>query len=284
VADGYVVAMRASDNTPIGLLRVDRVPSDLRLTPDGRRLLVSHHDLQPIARLLYGEITDPRDQDTTLVIVDVETMTREAKLSVCPGTHGIAISPDSSTAYVTCVDDRIAVIDLDSPEHPISFVPVLAEPGTALEPVCFPFALTLSPDGSRLWVSCFQSGELRCFDTERGAMDEALVARLPGQAAFGTFDAAGDRLFVPYQQSHGIARVDPTSGALMQDIDLPADRCANPRRVLLTDDERRLIVLCEGPRSTPGAVAIVDAESGALERTAPVGRFPLGIDVVRGAP
>ena len=86
----------------------------------------------------------------------------------------MAITADSSKVIASCVDDRVVIVDLAADGHPASFVTLVDPPGSALAPMCGPYAVTLDEgDGERTaWVSCYQSGRLIAVDVDAAAIDE----------------------------------------------------------------------------------------------------------------
>jgi DNA-binding beta-propeller fold protein YncE len=279
-ADGYVLKIRAADHLEVASVRVDRSPGDVRGTPDGRTILVSHFDLLRIAEVL-GRGGDPAEMRTRLAIVDAATMTRRAMVPICPAAHGIAVSPDGRTAYVSCYDDRLAVVDLQGPEYRVTLVPVVEQPGPVSAPRCQPYAVTLSPGGDRVWVSCLESGDVLCYDVAAGAIDRHRATRLPGPALFGTFSPDGTTLIVPYQAAGGLAFLDAATGEVREDLRFTTGSCVNPHAVRFTPDGTRVIVVCEGDHVGPGALALVDPGSMRVERVVTVGRFPDDVQILR---
>ncbi len=266
---GHALLIRVSDGVELASVRVDRNPGDIRLTPDGRRVLVSHFDLLRITDNTGG------DFDSRLAIIDVKTRTREALVPVCPAAHGVAISPDSKTAYIACWDDRVAKVDLGSPDHPVETTPVLPIPGTLAEPECQPYALTLSRDGKTLWVGCLASGELRGFDTT--TMTPIAGYDLGGAALFGT-ELDDGRFAIPVQVPDALAFFDP-SEPLSPPTLVPLDpsACVLPHVVAVRKD--KLLLVCEGDRVAPGSFVILDYE-GKVERVIPVGLYPDDLAIV----
>lgn len=283
-ADGHVLKLRASDNLPVGAVRVDRNPGDLEITPDGRRLLATHYDMLRIRETIDAG-GDERDMDSRLAILDPATMERVAMVPTCPAAHGIVISPDAGTAYLACLPDQLAVVDLVSDEHPVQRVPVVPVPGPVSSPRCSPYALTISPSGDTVWVSCYADGSVLPYDVASGEMDPARAAGpFPGPTLFGTFTADGGTLYVPHQGAGGIGVLDPETGEIVDDVFLPPETCFAPHVVLLTDDEARLMVVCEGDRSGPGSFVVLDRATMGVERSVPLGIFPDDIGILRPPP
>lgn len=278
-ADGYALKMSVKDNLLVAFARVDRSPGDIRLTPDGATLVMSHFDLINIQEAINND--DPEAAIARMAIIDAETMERKAMVDLCAGGHGIAISPDSTRAFVSCIGDEIAVIDLVDEQHPVVRVPVIDTPGDATSPVCYPYAITASPLGDAVFVSCFQTGEVRAFDVATGTIDDERSFQLNGGAMFGSFNAAGTLLYVPHQNGDGVTIVDPATGDVQRVFPLTPDVCFNAHVARLSEDERRLMIVCEGDHGGPGTFLVLEIESGIVERTVELGVFPDDIAIVR---
>ena len=297
-ADGYVLKMRASDNVQIDSVRVDRAPYDLKITPDGKKLLVSHADgLRVLESLERG--LDPAAQDSFLAIIDLATMKREALVRLCPVSRGIAVSSDSATAYVTCIDDRVAVVDLRSADYTTIRIPVVDQPGPPATPVCGPYALSIDPSDRGVWISCFQSGQVLYLDAESGAIDPARSVQLSGPASFGAFSPDAATLAVPYRRSSeslvsqrdgampttdGLAVIDSASAVVRRQIALPPSLCANPHAVQYTPDGARMLLVCEGNRTGQGTLLVIDAANGELERVVALGHFANSLTLLSADP
>lgn len=272
-ADGHALKVRAVDDVTVASTRVERSPGDIRLTPDGTLLIVSHFDILKITEAFAGGDVD--DVDASMSILDPDTMAELATFAVCPGMHGVSFSPDSAVAYVSCVSDEIAVVDLQAREV-VRRVPVLDDPGTVQAPVCYPYATAAAPDGASVWVSCSESGELLRYDVASGEMDPGGVVALNGPAVFGAFLADGASFVVPFQgdASQGLAIVDPAAVDVV-DVKLlfPPD-CQAPHAVAPIDEEAKLLVVCEGDHQTPGTVVVLDAATLDVLDAMEVGRYP----------
>jgi hypothetical protein len=75
--------------------------------------------------------------------------------------------------------------------------------------------------------------------------------------------------------------IDARERRLLFDLPVPRAGCINPHAARLTDDERRLMVVCEGDHAGPGSLIVVDVGGRAVERSVPLGRFPDDLAVVR---
>lgn len=282
-ADGHVLKLRAADNLMVSNARVDPNPGDVVLTPDGQSLLLSHFDLARISAAVKAG-TGPASMDARLAIIDPVTMKRIAMVTVCPAPHGIAVTSDSQTALLSCFSDELAIVTLHYPDYPLRRIPVMANPGDAVTPVCEPYAVTLSPDDTSAWVSCLASGHLLRYDVQAGAMDPAHDITLPGPAAFATYSKDGNTLVVAHQTPDGLAFLDGHTGAILRDVALSADACLRPHAPAFVDNEQRLLVACEGDHQHPGTVIEVKVADGSVEKVIPVGVYPDAATILRSGP
>jgi DNA-binding beta-propeller fold protein YncE len=283
LANGYILKYRASDNELIASQEVDRSPGDVAVSDDGKTLYVSHYDFQKIIDVAL--IGGPQsDMDTRFLILDAETLAMKAALTLCPGAHGVKLSPDGSRAYVSCISDEIAVVDLVSPDHPVRRIPMAADAGPAIAPKYEPYALTLSPSGD-IWVSCRSRNELRVVSAQTLQVDPARIVAVTGAPMFGAFTADGRTLYVPTQIDDAIAVIDAATGVLQREIPVRSASCLNVHQLRITPDGRWGLVVCEGDHGSAGSLLVLDlASGGTVVQAAPVGRFPDSVGVIPGAP
>ena len=254
--------------------RVDRNPGDVRLTPDGQRLLLTHFDLLKVSAAAADDVFDGPTLDARLAVLDARTLERQAMIDLCPAPHGIAITNDSETAVASCQSDEAAVVDLDTGS--VVRVSLLDAPGTAAAPVCGPYAVTLTSDQRVAMVSCYNSGELIGVDVAGGARSGDVVV-MPGHAVFGSVAPDGT-MAVAVQDSDGVAFLDDDNATatlgITRFVSLTPDVCTLPHATLWVDDGAHLVVVCEGNKRDAGSVIVLDTATGAVLGQVPVGRFP----------
>ena len=284
--EGRALKLRADDHVQVGSVRVDRNPGDIRLSPDGGLLAVSHFDLLRVQQALSAGDVDPSAFDSRVIFIDPTTMTRERLVSVCPAAHGLAFSPDGSRLVASCFSDEIAVINLLDPGYPVARIPVVDEPGDVGAPVCSPYATTIDPLGETAWVSCFESGEVVAVDLDTGARDGRVVP-LNGRALFGSFNADGTTLAIAAQsdQVSTIAFIDAVTGAVQSSTFLFTDVCEAAHVAAYVDDDRKIAVVCEGNHRDPGTLVVIDAAAPhTILAHATLGIYPDDIALLRRKP
>lgn len=271
-AEGHILKLRASDNAVVADVRIDRNPGDVRLTPDGQLVLASHFDELRIIEAAQDGVEVGPELDSKLAIVDPVSMQRIALVAACPAAHGIGVTADSARAVMSCVSDEVAIVDLAS--HEVRRVAVLDEPGTALAPVCFPYAMTM--DGDVAWTSCFNTGEIIAIDTAAAERDGRSF-QLLGQ--FGMFgEVRAGVMAVAHQDADGVTFLDVSSAdsvTLSSFRLFDASECVRPHVAKWSADGAHVLVVCEGDLSSPGSLIAMDATAPhAIVGGAPMGLFP----------
>lgn len=280
-ADGRVLRIDLDSQRTVQAVRVDKNPGDVRVSPDGGTLILSHFDLLKVSDAAAHDVFAGPDVDARLAFIDPVTMARQRMLPLCPAPHGMAFTSDGRSLVSSCLSDEAAVVDVDGalaglPDAAVvRRVALLETPGTALRPSCSPYAVTMTADDSTAWVSCYSSGELIAVDVASATRGRALA--LPGLAVFGDVSDAGDRLAVATQDTDGVVVFDVTGPgelALVSFFAMTPDVCFLPHTVQFLDDDDALAVVCEGNKRDAGAVIALDADSGALLGRVLVGLFP----------
>jgi hypothetical protein len=277
-AEGHILKLRVSDNGVAGAVRIDRNPGDVRLTPDGSTLLASHFDQLRIIDAAQQGIEEGPELDSKLAIVDPVTMTRTALVAACPAAHGIGVTADSSTAVLSCVSDEVAIVELAT--QAVTRVPLLDAPGSALAPVCFPYAVTM--DDNVAWTSCFNTGEIIAVNAASKERDGRSF-QLLGQ--IGMFGEVRDGIMaVAHQNDDGVTLLDVSDAAAVTLSSFKlfaANECVSPHAARWSADGARVIVVCEGDQVTPGSLIAIDAAAPhAVVGSALMGIYPDDVAVV----
>jgi DNA-binding beta-propeller fold protein YncE len=274
---GYAQKIDLKDLSVVGSVRVDPNPGDIVLSQDGKRLVVSHFDLQRATK----NPTDINAARATIAVIDPETMAQPQLIKTCVAPHGVALSPDGNTAYVACYgEDRLGIVDLTQP----SAQPTLIDVGAGVvgfgAPSYGPYVAMLSPDGAWVIVCDTESNDVRFFEVATGAFDFTRTITTLGAPYFPAFTADG-KLVIPTQQPDGLYIADLADNTNDQTVTFATADCVRPHEVLI--DQNRTFVVCEGDRKSPGSVAMLDADYMVVTRTE-VGVYPDSLRLVTGGP
>ncbi len=270
---GYLLEYDTATHELLAEVQVDRSPGDIRITPDGAWIVMTHSDLRRIEEVLStGGTID--DMASMLAIIDTSTMRVVEKVPVCPAAHGVVPSADSQTAYVACWgSDELAVVSLSPPFDVVKF-PVGPGAPDPTNPNYAPYAININPADGKVWLSCQETGELRIFDPAAQAFEEP-VGPLPGGVPyFGDFLPDGSKYYVAVQGNDQIVIVDNQTREVDQSIALPDVACQLPHAVLMLPGAARALVVCEGDHFTRSTVAILNVAAGGVEGKLDVGVFP----------
>lgn len=275
VRAGYVQKLSLTDFRELGTpVRVDENPGDIAMSDDGRRIVVSHFDLSRAT----SKALPVDERRATLITLDSaknfdNPSAAVPRLRVCRAPHGIVLSPGSGQfAYVACyADDAIARVNLETKEVTLKPLGAVINEGDA--PVIGPYALVLSPTGSKLAVGSTDGKDLRVVDVATLAAVGAPVATT-GAAYFPIWSKDESQLFVPTQSPDTLQVVDVAKGQVTRQRAFSKDECEKPHEVRLSKDGARLFVVCEGDHASPGAVVTVDIASMQIAARQPTGVYP----------
>jgi DNA-binding beta-propeller fold protein YncE len=277
--DGYLLKYDVATLELLGTARVSRSPGDVRITPDGTKVIQSHYDVVRVTEWLEkgGPI---EDSYAPVAIVDPTTMNREL-VKVCPTPHGIGIANDSSAAYVSCAQsDEIGIVGLAAP-HEVTRVPIGATANDPSQPPAFePYSLQVHPQDGTIWSSHLKTGDIRVLDpVSKQWMGTPIV--VGGVPFFGTFSADGALYFAAVQGSNSLVVIDTAMRKVLATLPMASEACYLPHSVLLLAGEKKALVVCEGdhtlPTIGPGTVAVIDVQNPAtptLVKFITVGVFP----------
>ena len=278
---GYVLKIRLADARLVGSVRVDRNPGDLVLSPDGTTLWVSHFDVKRILDVVQAGGPE-EDKNSAIATIDTETMTLRELVDVCPAEHGMTLSPDAETIYMACYgSDRLAVVDVSAPGLSHTLVPLGASPQVLPATLAYgPYAVTVDPDEETVWVSCWESEDIRAFDTVSGTIDPAREIDTPG--SLPGFGGRTSQQVVFARQSSDPGFPDDRvvvvqSGgapAFVEHVVDPGECTAAHQAIPDPTRAGKALVVCEGNHATPGTLVRIDLVTGAVEETAEVGIFP----------
>lgn len=109
-----------------------------------------------------------------------------------------------------------------------------------------------------------------CVDVEGGPFTLALADAGTWAIEVLAVDVAVEvtRAYLAHQNIDGVTIVDPIAGAVVRVIPLTPDVCFNAHVARLTEDEERIMVVCEGDHGAPGTFVVLNAEPRRHRRAA----------------
>jgi YVTN family beta-propeller protein len=139
---GQIVKVNIDPPAVLGVLRTNRLPIDVKLSPDGALFYVADQGRNGVS------------------VVDPDAMQEVAFLPTGRGAHGMAISRDTRALYVSNrLAGTISVIDFEA----VGVATTWWIGGS-------PDMLQVSPDGQQLWASNRYHGTVSVVDTNTGQM------------------------------------------------------------------------------------------------------------------
>jgi DNA-binding beta-propeller fold protein YncE len=272
---GYAQKLSLEDLSVLGQVRVDPNPGDIVLSEDGKRLVVSHFDLQ-------RALDNPGDLDAaraTLAVIDPDAMLPSGspdpiRIPLCVAAHGITLSrPDGARAYASCYgEDALAIADLDDPGAEVKRIPVGPDASIG-NPTYGPYAAVMSPDGKTIAVSNTTSKDVRFFDVESETFDLTRTIKTQGAPYFVGWTPDSKRIYVPTQQPDALIFIDVSQGNVELDFRAFSGECGKPHQAELHEGSG-VFVVCEGDQLTPGDVVMLDPMTLDTSAKTKVGVYP----------
>jgi len=268
---GYVQQLALSDLAPLGAARVDPRAADLAMSLDLGQIAVAHFN-QDLSLVMSDNIDDRRANLALIApapeIASAGSTTRDVLVCVAP--QASVYASNNTRAYVACTgEDSLAVVDTEN-------AVVLSRVPAGAESINKPSTLNVDASGTRLFVSNELSGQVVVFSTEDTPTQlfssPPFVELVPHTA--GSLSAT--EFGVPLSSSDGsasAARLDVTSGALLEQTSYPHDVCLYPSELKASADGR-VFMVCEGDHYTPGSVLELDPSSLEVLARIEVGIYP----------
>ncbi|MCS6899530.1 MAG: YncE family protein [Myxococcales bacterium] len=283
---GKVIRLDATTGQISGEMRADSNPGDLALSDDGTRLVVTHFDLQ---RALTNVTQGVEAQRASLLLYDPNDFRPDASprsFPVCITPHGVALSrPDGRRAFVACYgEDALAVVDLQAQgeEDAILRIPVGPAAGTGSSLQYGPYTAVLDPTGKQVLIGTTEGRDLRIFDVEAGAMAPRRYSA-GGAVYFAAADSGGLVAYVPVQTPDFLARVALDGQGELTELarrTFLQEECYRPHEAALWDNDRELLLVCEGNHIHPGTLLILDPETLETRASLPMEVYPDKVLVV----
>ena len=216
----------------------------LIVDPESRRLYVSHN----------GDI----------VIIDVDTKKVAGTIRVDGFSHGIAIASEHNAGFITDGDSKTSAVK--SPEQVVVFnlktlaiearLKVGADPDAIVYDA--PSGQTFAFNGDPMQANVINAKTRKLYKT----------IDLGGNPEFAVSDGSGS-VYVNIKNKSEIARID--SKTLAVKARWPLAPCEKPSGLAMDRANRRLFSVCSN-----GMMAVMDADSGRIVATPPIGALPDG--------
>ena len=282
VVPGILLQLSTKDLARTASLTVDLNPGDVKLTPDGSKVLVSHFDLKKAidASTMGLPVEKMR---ATLMVIDAKTMQPIVDVTVCVAPHGIDVSPDGNTVYLACYgEDAIGVVHLDdpmlttTPAHAVERFYIGGRPGTPASPTFGPYSIVLS-DG-KLYVGETEGKSFDVIDPVTKSLVRAILT--PGHVFFPVATKTPNVWIVPTQAQDALLLIDVSTGAMKGSRTFDDGSCVKPHQAARLGD--RFFLVCEGDHKSPSAVLEIDPATLATKRAFAVGVYPDSIAFLGG--
>jgi DNA-binding beta-propeller fold protein YncE len=189
------------------------------------------------------------------VVVDVDTRTMVGDIPDTPGVHGIAIATDLGRGFVSNGRAGTATI------FDLKTLGKIGEVKTGQNPD----AILYDGASGRVFAFNGRSADATAFDAATGAV--AGTIPLGGKPEFAVADGKG-RIYVNVEDTSEIVSLD--SKSLQVKSRWPLKPCEEPSGLAFDAEHRRLFAVCRNQ-----LMAVVDAASGRVVTTLPIGR---GVD------
>lgn len=264
---------------------VVRDPFSAAITPDESRVLVTNY-------MPYGQGTDPA-LAAEVSILDAAALEQVAKIKLPPGStavSGVCCSPDGKWAYVIHTLGRfnlpvtqlergwvhtyaLSIVDIPAAKLAVTLLLDDLSAGAA-----DPWAVTISPDGKRLWIS--HSGVHEVSTVDIGRVHELLEGKVPPELA-NLKDGTSDNVWARIGKDKEVARdlVNDLTALYIAGVIHRAGTGGNgPRGIALAPDGQKLYVA----NYFSGTIGVLNAADGKLLGTIALGEQPKADAARRG--
>ncbi len=255
---GSVIKIRTDDHTQVGSVELGLFPATMAVSPASGLLFVSNFNL-------HGD-HDP----STVSVVDPARMVELGRVQTGVMPHGGRFAPDGLIHYsVSMMDGKLHLIDAS--EMALLRSIALSPPGSAIVDAK-PTWVSAHPDGKHVYVADNRNGRILEIATDTGST----VRSFDTPAGPYNLDISpdGTLLAVTYKTAGSIGLWDLRSG--MERVHVPGTTPI-PHGVVFAPDGRYVFVTTEGIGTTPGALDVIDVQSGEVVAAREIGSQPGGI-------
>ena len=188
---------------------------------------------------------------THVMVIDADSGKSLGDIPDTPGVHGIALAPDLGRGFISNGrDGTVTIFDLKSLKS-LGKIKVGDNPD----------AILFDPATKRVFTFNGNSHDSTAIDAARGTV--IVTIKLDGKPEFAVSDGKGE-VFVNLEDKSQLLALDPNK--LEVKSRWPLAPCQEPSGLALDGKNRRLFSACDNK-----LMAIVDADSGKLITTVPIG-------------
>lgn len=271
----------AATHRLLGMAEARGYPTTIGLTPDGELAFVANSDF-------FGE----RPAINPVMVVHTPTMTTITHIAACDMPHGVKVDPAGRVAWVSCMhSDELLAIDVatltvrervrlgagnPAASHAGHGPPLV---GTRPPPAgrsCSATFVSISSDGSRLFVACNAAGTVQVWRTADRTMEHEIAV---GAGAYNVEPSPDGRwLVVTNKKAQSISVIDTREWK-------EAGRVPTTRPVVhgvaWSPDSRYVYISQESIGAVPGAVDVIEIATRTRTASIPVPGQPTGITILR---
>lgn len=262
---GDIVVIDAAKAQVIERIKVGPRPRGMKLTRDGRRVLVALAGSAKVApRPGAGPASRLLASDAGLAVVDIAARKLTKQVVTAPTPFAVDLLPDGRTAYLSNSEtNEVLVIDTTG-----GSVKKKIAVGTE------PLALATRPDGKVVYAVTRGANELSAIDPKTMSLLERIDAGMRPQAI--VFAPRGNLAFVMGEALPSVTIIDTKQNTSKENFVLKAPPKAVLHSAVFSPDGKLLYVTTGPGRS----VLIVDpAKKAAVGTIDGVGWFPRGIGI-----
>ena len=198
-------------------------------------------------------------RSTQVLVVDAATGRLLGTIEDTQGVHGIALAPEFGKGYTSNgKEDTVTVFDLKTLK-PVSKIKVTGEG---------PDEIIYEPVTKRVFAFNGHSSSATLIDAVTDTVAATLA--LPGKPEFAVADGKGG-IYVNMEDKGELAHLDARKPAVTDTWALAP--CESPSGLAFDAADRRLFAACDNR-----LMAVVDADTGKLVTTLPIGEGPDGAD------
>jgi YVTN family beta-propeller protein len=222
----------------------------------------------------------PKANGSRLEMINTATMQsyQNIGLSDCTTPQFITISYDDKYGYVSCTNNRVAVIDLNPANfHQIDVNSI--NPGTqSINVGNNPTGIAIRSGNDRVYVANYNGDSVSVIDTS----NYQVVNNISLKANIGPLGVAvnnsKNRLYVTNYQSNELTIINIQNGSPQENqVEgyVSLNNCQNPNDISITPDGKLIMVTCSGSKK----VALINADTNTQITTIDVDDEPIGIDI-----